>query len=288
MLGLFWAATAIFVWSGSLILLRLGVTTGLTAYDLTALRFGVAAALLLPVLLRRGSLTGGLSLGNVLLMVVTFGAPYVLLLSLGVKTASAAAAGALNPGIMAITSVFIARVFYAQRITPSRLLGIVSTISGIMAFVWTEGGFATGHFVLFITGLMWAAFAAFVRVKRVSALHATALTAVGSAVLYLPFYITVLPFGITQAKLTTILLQAVFQGALVTTVAVYAFGRSAELLGSEVATSLPAMIPVVTLALDTFVVGDMPKPHDVAGAFLVTAGIALILLGPRRKIVQGS
>lgn len=286
--GLIWAAAAILIWSGSLILLRLGVTTGLTAYDLTALRFGVAAILLLPVLVRDGFLGDGPGLGGVLVMVALFGAPYVLLLALAVKTAPAAAAGALNPGVMALASVFMARVFHAQRISPVRLLGIVSTMSGIMVFVWAAGGLATGHFVLFVTGLMWAAFAAFVRVRRVPALRATALVAVGSAVLYLPVYVLALPIGIGHAKLADVLLQAVFQGVLVTTVAVYAFGRSTELLGAEVGTSLPALIPAVTLALDTFVIGETPRAWDVAAACLVTAGIALILLRGRPKIASGA
>ncbi|WP_459619893.1 DMT family transporter [Burkholderia sp. 3C] len=281
--GLMWAATAILIWSGSLILLRLGVTTGLTSYDLTALRFGVAAALLLPVLVRGGFPTDGPGLGGVLAMVALFGAPYVLLLSLAVKTAPAAAAGALNPGVMAIASVLLGRVRHAQRINPARWLGIGLTLAGIAAFVGTAGGLATGHFVLFATGLMWAAFAAFVRARRVPALRATALIAVGSAVLYLPVYLLALPVGILHAKPADVLLQAVFQGVLVTTVAVYAFGRSAELLGAEVGTSLPALIPAVTLALDTFVMGDTPRPWDVAAACLVTVGIALILLRARRK-----
>ena len=43
--GLGWAITAITIWSGSLVMLRLGVTTSLNAYDLTILRFGVAAVI---------------------------------------------------------------------------------------------------------------------------------------------------------------------------------------------------------------------------------------------------
>jgi len=49
--GLGWAVAAITIWSGSLVMLRLGVTTSLNAYDLTALRFGVAALILAPVAL---------------------------------------------------------------------------------------------------------------------------------------------------------------------------------------------------------------------------------------------
>ncbi|WP_216671152.1 hypothetical protein [Mangrovicoccus sp. HB161399] len=104
--GLAWAALAVLVWSGSLLLLRTGVTSGLTAHDLAALRFGTAGLLLAPVLLRGGT---RLRLAVTLAMAASFGAPYVLLLSLAMKTAPAAAAGAVNPGAMAIASVLLAR-----------------------------------------------------------------------------------------------------------------------------------------------------------------------------------
>ena len=130
-LGIFWAVVAILIWSGSLVLLRLGVTTGLTAYDLTALRFGVAGALLLPVLIRKGAGAERPGVISALLMITMFGAPYVLLLSLAVKTAPAAAAGALNPGVMAIASVIIARVIHSEALGAARMFGIALTALGV-------------------------------------------------------------------------------------------------------------------------------------------------------------
>ena len=115
LLGLGWAAVAIAVWSGSLIMLRLGVTTSLNAYDLTMLRFGVAALILAPVAIRGSAGPDGLGLTGGAAMVITFGAPYVLLISLALKTAPAAAAGALNPGVMAIVSVLLSRIMTGDR-----------------------------------------------------------------------------------------------------------------------------------------------------------------------------
>ncbi|WP_331374294.1 DMT family transporter [Sinorhizobium chiapasense] len=289
-LGLFWAWLAILIWSGSLVLLRVGVTTGLTAYDLTALRFGVAGALLLPVLIRKGTGVDRPNLISVLLMITMFGAPYVLLLSLAVRTAPAAAAGALNPGVMAIASVIMARTIYRETLGAARALGIALTALGVVGFLF-EGDVAFGHAILLATGIMWAGYAVIVRSRRVPALTATALVAVGSAALYLPVYVLALPKQIADASLPTILLQAGFQGVLVTTIAVYAFSRSAELLGPVAGTSLPALIPVVTLGLEIPVLGEPPHLGNVAGVFLVTFGVALVLAGrrlaesPRKKPV---
>ncbi len=76
-----------------------------------------------------------------------------------------------------------------------------------------------------------------------------------------------------------VLLQAGFQGVLVSIVAVYAFTRSAELLGPVAGTSLPALIPVATLALESAVLRQAPPPGEACAAGLVAFGIGAILAG---------
>lgn len=277
-LGVFWASMAILIWSGSLVLLRFGVTTGLTAHDLTALRFGVAATLLLPVVIRNGTGTDALGLNSMLLMIASFGAPYVLLLSLALKTVPATAAGALNPGVMAMASAVMARMIHGETLATARLFGIGLAAIGISGFVFAGDGFASGHVMLLLTGIMWAGYAAIVRSKSVPALNATAIVAVGSAALYLPVYAVALPKQIMEAPLPDVLLQAGFQGILVSTVAVYAFTRSVELL-PVAGTSLPALIPVVTLGLEILVLRETPHLGEVVGASLVTLGLAFVLMG---------
>ncbi|MEP5761563.1 MAG: DMT family transporter [Litoreibacter sp.] len=277
--GLGWAVVAITVWSGSLVMLRLGVTTSLNAYDLTMLRFGVAALILAPVALRRGFGTDRLGLTSLVAMVVAFGAPYVMLITLAMKTAPAAAAGALNPGAMAIASVLLGRAIFGDRMGIARLTGLVVTATGIILFAWAGEAITTGHLILIGTGTMWASYALIVRRAAVPALNATAIVAVGSAVFYLPVYLATLPKLILAAPIADVLMQAGFQGVLVSVVAIYAFNRSAELLGPVAGATLPALIPVVTLGLGVVVLGETAGEGEFASAILVTMGLALILVG---------
>lgn len=277
--GLGWAIVAITVWSGSLVMLRLGVTTSLNAYDLTMLRFGVAAVLLAPVALRRGAGTERLGWIGFGAMVAAFGAPYVLLIAFAMKTAPAAAAGAINPGVMAIVSVLLGRAVLGDRVGGVRFAGLAVTTTGIALFTRAGGAVTTGHLILIGTGIMWASYALIVRRAAVPALNATAIVAVGSAAVYLPVYLLALPKQIHAAPLTDILVQAGFQGVLVSVAAIYAFNRSAELLGPVAGATLPALIPVVTLGLGTLSLGETAGAGEVASAILVTAGLALILVG---------
>lgn len=277
--GIGWAAMAIILWSGSLVMLRFGVTTSLNAYDLTMLRFAVAALILAPVVFCRGTGTNRLGPVGLITMVIAFGAPYVLLIALAMNTAPASAAGALNPGVMAIVSVVVGRTIFGDKIGLARFAGLLLTMAGIGLFTRSGGAITTGHLILIGTGAMWAGYALIIRHTATPALNATAIVAVGSAIVYLPVYLVALPKQILVAPLIDVLVQAGFQGVFVSIVAIYAFNRSAELLGSVAGATLPALIPVVTLGLGTFFLGEAAGLGEIVSAVLITTGLALILVG---------
>lgn len=285
--GIIWAMIAVAVWSGSLVLLRLGVTTSLNAYDLTALRFGIAALLLLPVVLRHGLAFDRLKLSGFVLMVGGFGAPYIILISLALKTAPASAAGAINPGVMAIGSVLMGAVAFGDRIGPARLVGTGLVLAGVLYCALHEpGGIVTGHRLLVLTGGMWATYALVVRKSGIPALHATAIVAVGSAVLYLPVYAVALPKQIFAAPVQDILMQVGFQGILVSVVAVFSFNRSAELLGPVAGAALPALIPLATLGIGAVVLREPAGGGETTIAAGIGIGVALILAGHKHAVAQ--
>lgn len=277
-LGMFWAACAIVMWSGSLVLLRLGVTTNLNAYDLTALRFGVAGAALLPVIVKQGMALDRLGPIGVVLLMGSFGALYIVLISEALETASATAAGALNPGIMAICAALVGIFLFKDRASAAKIIGITLILAGVCAEILANvSGVVRGHYILGLTGIMWAIYTAIVRKSGITALHATALVSVGSAVIYLPIYLFALPKQIFVAPLFDILVQAWFQGVLVGILAIYAFNRSAELLGAVVGSTLPALIPLVTLLLGSFLLGEPLQIKELTIALIIGCGVALIL-----------
>lgn len=277
-LGAFWATFAILIWSGSLVLLRLGVTTHLNAYDLTALRFGTAGALLLPVITKRGLALDRLSVVGLVLLIACFGALYIALISEALRTASASASGALNPGIMAVSAVLLGIILFQDQASATRIVGIALILLGVFGQVaWASDGFTIGHLILGLTGIMWAIYTVIIRKSGIAALHATAIVAVGSALVYLPVYAFALPKRVFDAPASYILLQAGFQGVLVSFLAVYAFNRSSELLGAVIGSTLPALIPLVTLLLGAIVLGEPFRTKELMIAVTIGAGVALIL-----------
>ena len=75
---------------------RLAVTTGLDAWDIPALRFGVAGLILLPIVMRRGLAFDRLRWSGLTGLIVGTGAPYAPVVAMGLRFAPAYDAGALD------------------------------------------------------------------------------------------------------------------------------------------------------------------------------------------------
>ena len=81
---------AVSIWAGWIVVARWGVKTSLTPWDIAAVRFAVAGAILTPVLVRRGFALGRLGWLGFLAIVIGGGAPMVLLANAGLLYAPAA------------------------------------------------------------------------------------------------------------------------------------------------------------------------------------------------------
>lgn len=284
--GLGWAIIAIFIWSGSLVMLRLGVTATLNAYDLTALRFSVAATILLPVIVKHGFALRSLGTSGIAILIIGFGAPYILLVCYGLTLAPASAAGSLNPGLMAVFTVLAGWQLFQDELNSGRILGIVAILAGVTLYVGipAAGQAFIGYLIFAITALMWAGYVLTVRRSAIPALQATAIVAVGSAAIYLPLYALALPKNLMEAPILDILVQSVFQGILVSVIAVFAFNRSAEHLGPIVGATLPALIPLTTLGLGYFLLGEQAAPRQLVAAIAIGGGVVLTLARPESML----
>jgi drug/metabolite transporter (DMT)-like permease len=98
------ATLAIAIWAGWLVVMRLGVTTRLSAPDLTALRFATAGLVLLPIVLRHGFAIDRLSWWGLAALVLGGGAPVALIIGAALQFAPVAHAGALYQGTVPLAA----------------------------------------------------------------------------------------------------------------------------------------------------------------------------------------
>jgi drug/metabolite transporter (DMT)-like permease len=277
--GLLWGSLAVCIWAGSFVLMRLGVATTLNPYDITALRFATAALVLVPVVWRQGWALPRLGWGGVALAVTGAGAPYALLVASGLQFAPAGHAAALIPGLTAVFTAIFGYWFLKEPISALACAGTAMILGGTVAIAGIAASIGHGLFIL--GALLWSSYVILLRRTGMGALHAVAIVAVGSAILYLPVYVMILPKAIGSAPPGDIVLQALYQGLLTTVVGLFAFNRAITCLGAARGAALAALIPVSTMALAALILGERPGALELGAAMLISAGVALVTFSRR-------
>src|SRR5262245_170858 len=194
--GALYGLAAVSIWSGWIVVARLGLKSSLTPWDIAALRFGVAGVLLLPYVMSRGLALDRLGWIGLAAIVLGGGAP-VLLANAGLIFAPAAHGGALFPGVMPLMVALLAAAILHEPFTAAKKIGFGLILSGGFGIAWDAGGAAVeagqtiGHLLFLGSALAWALYTVAMRHARIDGLHAASITAVGALVLYMPFYLAV-------------------------------------------------------------------------------------------------
>src|SRR2546426_4286829 len=92
--------TAMLLYAGQFVFSRWTIQRTLSLWDLAALRFATAGLLLLPIAFRHGlSTAGGIGWPRALVLSITVGAPYTLIMYGGLAVAPARPGAIIIPGM---------------------------------------------------------------------------------------------------------------------------------------------------------------------------------------------
>lgn len=281
--GAAWGLFAISIWVGWILLTRHGVTTSLSPYDITALRFACAGLLLAPVVYRQGWGIRRVGLKKWLVIVCCAGVPYVLISSSGLQFAPVAHAGALIPGTMPLWASLLAMFFLGEKIAGMRKLGLLLIPVGIFIFIGaglTEfaNGYWRGHLLFLAAAMCWASFTVAMRSagqSGFSPLQAAAVVSVVSALVYLPMYALFLPHRIMDAPIGPIVIQTIYQGVFVSIISLFAYARAVSILGASLGASFASLVPVLAMLSAIPILGEWPRPSDYIGIAAITFGVFL-------------
>ncbi len=293
LLGWLCAATVLCIWAGWIIVSRLGATRQLSVWDVTALRFGTAGLLLTPLVLRRG--LGGLAWPRALLLSVTCGAPYVALAFVGFLFAPAAHGAVLINGTLPLFTLLAGWIVSGLRPSRGQVLGVVLVMLGCAAIggdglLAPVAGQWKGQLCFLACSLLLAIFLVKSRAWKVTTTQALVAIPFLSLLLYLPPYLALpLPSLLKVAPLAAwpwgeVILQMLYQGVLVSLLALPLMTRANELLGSAPVSAFMAAVPMLSLLLAIPLLGEVPSLLAVAGVGVVTLGVlcTIGLLRPGR------
>lgn len=291
--GAVFGFVAVSIWASWSAVTRLAVTTQLDAWDISALRFGVPGLLLLPVVIKRGIALPHLGWRGLAILVVGGGVPYVFLAAAGLRFAPAHHQAALNPGFMPIFVTLMAAYILGEKLSTVRKQGLWLILAGaLIIVVWHDATWsrtlAFGHALFLSAGLLWACFTVMMRQAKIDPLHATALVSTGSAVCYLPIYFTMHKWHLIIVPLPDLVIQALFQGILVTILSLVLYARSVEILGASGGAAFGALVPTLSALIAIPLLGEWPSHADWVAMALVSTGVYLASGGPLPRVRRSS
>ncbi len=287
--GAVFGFAAVSIWASWSVITRLAVTTSLDAWDIAALRFGVAGLLLSPVLVRRGLARDRLGWLGLAVIIAGLGAPYALVAAGGLHFAPAHDQGALNPGCMPLFVALIAAIVLREKLSTTRKLGLSLILAGALIIVgwhataWSAAWSTSrtfGDALFLFAAFLSACFTVVMRQAKLEPLHAAALVSTGSLVIYLPIYLALYGTRLAQLPLAEITVQAIFQGVLVTIVSLLLYGRAVAILGAPGGAAFGALVPALSALLAIPLLGEWPNETDWVGIVLISAGVYLASGGP--------
>ncbi len=275
---------AVSIWASWGVLTRLAVTTSLDPSDIAALRFGVAGLVLAPVLAQRGLAHDRLGWLGLAVLIAGLGAPYALVAAEGLRFAPASDQGALNPGCMPLFVALLATIVLGEALAIMRKLGLSLIMAGALVIVgWHAGALGARWSTLRGFGDALFVFAAFLtacgtvvmRRANLDPLHAAALVSTGSLAIYLPVYLALDGTRLARLPPADLAVQSMFQGIVVTIVALVLYARAVAILGASGASAFGALVPALSALFAIPLLGEWPSKADWAGILLISAGVYL-------------
>jgi drug/metabolite transporter (DMT)-like permease len=272
----------VLLWGANFTFIKLGIAQ-IPAFTFAGIRFTLAGIVLLSLVrLREGSIAWPRgSLGRVVVLGLLGNTIYQALFMLGLERTSVANASLIVAAAPVIVAVF-GTVTGIERLTAPLIGGVVLATLGVTLVVAMRGpAFGTetlvGDLAVLIATFSWAAYTLLLRKYRlgVSDLRLTALTmltgAPGLALLGLP--------GFLHTDWRSVRLSAWIGVAgstfLAIVVAYILWNRAVRQLGSARASIFSSGVPLTAMLVAWPVLGEHPRPLQIAGAVLIVGGVLL-------------
>ncbi|MCA0399861.1 MAG: DMT family transporter [Proteobacteria bacterium] len=263
--------------TGWQVLIRAGVTSGLTPFDIALFRYGIPALLVLPILWRNGLLPEGSNPWLAGVLVAGSGLPFGLMVMSGATFAPVAHMGAIMPSSTPLMVAVMSVLLLGERLSRLRILGFLVVVAGIMmvvrqAFDVTWPGAWRGDLLFLGAAILWALSTIALRKLGLTPWHMVAVVSFWSGLGAIALWFANGAHDFSAVPRTALLLQLVWQGILAGFLAMYAYGLAVRHLGPTNATLWGAIMPG-TVAFAGYVTLGEPV------AMLTMAGIALTSLG---------
>jgi drug/metabolite transporter (DMT)-like permease len=276
----------VLIWSFWLIVSRVANQSGLTVYDLAALRYGLAALVAAPLCLYYKPWRG-LSLWKVFVLSFVLGPVYILIVFSGFLYAPAAHGGIFMNGMLPLISIVFAVIL--MRVLPSfqQALGAVLILVSAVILAWdasvSSGEDAWIGDLLFLIGaLFFSTYIVLSERWQLGAMQIIFCGTIVNAALYLPVWFFWLPSGLAEAPIGSLLMQAVYQGFVPNLVGLLFIAHASQTIGNGNTSFILAAVPGGGAILGKLILGESLNMLSIIALVILTSGLMMSVR--RRKL----
>jgi drug/metabolite transporter (DMT)-like permease len=282
-IGFACAIAVLFVWTGFLLSSRLGAKQAFTPWDVAALRYAGAFVAAVPVAMLVG--WPRLPPRALLMVIATAALGFPLLAYHAFAFAPVAHASVMGPGMLPFLTAAFGWLWLSEAWTRRRALSLLVVACGIALLASDTFGDHPGAWrgdLLFLAGSScWAIYTTLVRRWGIGALETTLSVALWAAPLYLPVWWLLLPSNLVAIPSGAVAYQFIFQGMFATLVAGFLYTRAVTAIGAPRTTTITALVPAMAALLAWPLLDEPLGLAGLAGVGLVSAGMALGVMGIR-------
>jgi len=267
---------------------EIGQASGFRPADLTMLRYGGAALLMLPLLwLARHRLP---PLRQIAWVTLLIGPPFALLFNLGFQRAPLSHAVVIGPGMSMLMANALVRLWDGIPLSLNRKIGMAVLIAGLLVIAADQpapkawgGSVLLGDLCFVGSGSLWGIYVYVMGRWRLPPVETTAAVASLATLLFVPVYMMIWGLPVMPAALWA--QQFFFQGVIGGCLAFVVFAAAVGRLGAGRAALFAALVPSSAVLLAIPLTGQWPDPLQWGGVVLASVGliVSLDLWGGRRK-----
>lgn len=274
----------VFVWSFWLIVSRVANDSGLTVYDLAAMRYGLAGLVAVPLCIYYKPWRG-LRLAQIAILSFILGPVYILTVFSGFLFAPAAHGGIFMNGVLPLFSI-LSGVFLV-RTAPSfrQILGATLILVSAVVLAWdavitSSDGAWIGDLFFVIGALFFSSYIILSERWKLGAMQIIFCGTVVNAALYIPVWALWLPSGIADAQMGPLLLQAIYQGFVPNLIGLLFIAHASRTIGNGNTSSILAAVPGGGALLGVLILGESLSLISVVALAILTLGL---LISVRRR-----
>ncbi|WP_218696323.1 DMT family transporter [Acinetobacter harbinensis] len=284
--GYLFVAITMVIWGGFTLSSRLNAQWGISAWDITALRFALAFCILMPILIYKKD-TAFLWHKEPFLLAMIGGVGYCLTSYTAFHYVPAAHAAIFLNGFVPLCTAVAAWLLFKEAFdghTWLSLLIMLSAVAGMSVLMYQETGvaFGIGDGLFFISAIWWGVFTVLLRHWKLSAWHSMAGVAIWSAIVYVPIYMLFLPKNLSTPTPIHLFGQVIFHGIFVVIIATLAYVEAIKRLGAFKTGSIVTLAPFMAAILAVPLLGEPLSPAIMCGLL----GMAFGALQPWRWLMH--